>query len=47
MAYIEMQVIFIKTELLDNRKRGRCRRVKETTTIEKGLIDEGRDGSEG
>jgi hypothetical protein len=47
MAYIELQVIFIKTELLDYRKRGRCRRVKETTTIEKGLTDEGRDGSEG
>ena len=30
-----MQRIFIKTELLDYRKRGRCRGVTETTTIRK------------
>jgi len=34
-----MTLILIQNELLDSRKRGRCRRVKETTTIDEERID--------
>jgi hypothetical protein len=36
---IELQIIFIEAGLLDYRKRGRYRRLKETNTIERRTKD--------